>query len=58
MIPVAETFFLFLDKIAQKHGLALEIVGSFATGLWSNLSDIDISLIPRTTEYINFEGTL
>jgi DNA polymerase sigma len=33
-------------------------VGSFATGLWSSYSDIDINLVPMDNEYINFETTL
>jgi DNA polymerase sigma len=58
MLPVAESFLDVLDKIAKKQGLTLEVVGSFATGLWSSYSDIDVSLIPSTSEYLNFEVAL
>jgi len=33
-------------------------VGSFATGLWSSYSDIDINFIPLSTDYMNFESVL
>ena len=58
MLPVAESFLDVLDKIAKKQGLTLEVVGSFATGLWSSYSDIDVSLIPSTSEYLKFEVAL
>lgn len=58
MVPLAEKFFVVVDKIANRYGLLIDIVGSFATGLWTTRSDINISLIPRTNEYINFEVTL
>ena len=40
--------------MAKKQGLTIEVVGSFATGLWSTYSDIDISLIPIESTYLNF----
>lgn len=58
MIPMAEQFFAALDKIVSKYHLGIEVVGSFATGLWSSRSDINVSLVPRTNEFINFEATL
>lgn len=54
MLPIAEKFLEILDKIVKKQGLVIEVVGSFATGLWSSYSDIDISLIPMESTYINF----
>ena len=58
MVPLAEKFFASVDKIVNRYGLVIDIVGSFATGLWTTRSDINISLIPRSNEYINFEVTL
>lgn len=58
MLPLAEKFFVTVDKIASRFGLTIDIVGSFATGLWTTRSDINISLLPRSNEYINFESTL
>lgn len=58
MVPVAEKFLDIIDRIAKKQGLTVEVVGSFATGLWSTYSDIDISLIPMESTYINFESAL
>ena len=54
MVPVAEKFLDIIDRIAKKQRLTVEVVGSFATGLWSTYSDIDISLIPMESTYINF----
>ena len=31
--------------ISSKYNLALEVIGSFATGLWTPSSDIDLALI-------------
>jgi DNA polymerase sigma len=53
-----EPFLSSLEKVALKHGLLLEVVGSFATGLWSTFSDIDINLVPIENEYCNFEAIL
>lgn len=33
-----------LDKLCQPEGLNVEIIGSFATGLWIRQSNIDIQL--------------
>jgi len=58
MVPIAEKFLDIIDKIAKKQGLTVEVVGSFATGLWFTYSDIDVSLIPMDSTYINFESAL
>jgi len=49
MVPLADKFFAAVDKIVSRYNLAIDIVGSFATGLWTTRSDINISLIPRTS---------
>jgi predicted nucleotidyltransferase len=47
MMPIVEGFLAALDKIAVKFNLSIDIVGSFATGLWTHSSDINVSLVPR-----------
>ena len=46
MIPQAQQFLLIIKEIAYEQKLSVDVVGSFATGLWSSTSDIDISLVP------------
>ena len=58
MVPVAEKFLDIIDRIAKIQRLTVEVVGSFATGLLSTYSDIDISLITMESTYINFESAL
>lgn len=35
-------------------GLSIEIIGSFATGLWTQHSDIDIALITQSDMFVDF----
>ena len=47
-----------LEQIVNRYSFVTEIVGSFATGLWPSSSDIDVNLLPNTTEYVDFESAL
>ena len=51
---MAEQFLGVIDRIAGKFQLGIDVVGSFATGLWSRRSDINVSLTPKTTDFVNF----
>lgn len=35
-------------------GLSIEVIGSFATGLWTHHSDIDIALVAQTDNFVDF----
>ena len=45
-------------KIGQQHHLTTDIIGSYANGLWTPLSDIDIVYTNIDSSYINIEQTL
>lgn len=47
-----------MAELADKYDLGVEIIGSFASGLWFPYCDIDIALVPNTDVYIDFEATL
>lgn len=47
-----------LSLIGQKFDLTLEIIGSFATGLWTPFSDIDLTFINRNMMYVNILNLL
>jgi DNA polymerase sigma len=36
-------------------GLQVELIGSFATGLWTHYSDIDIALVTLCETYVDFD---
>ena len=45
-------FLIRLEKVVEREGYALEVIGSFATGLWIRQSNIDIQLVRKDMEYM------
>jgi predicted nucleotidyltransferase len=47
-----------LAKIGNFFHLKIDIIGSFATGLWTPSSDVDIAFTNSNSNYIEIEETL